>query len=67
MPSRSEWETKLTSWVKPASQSEQEKRDRTERAIADALQAARGMVVLVALRSGPARVKSWVRHGVCRL
>jgi hypothetical protein len=41
MPSRSEWEAKLTSWVKPASQAEQDKRDRTEQAIGDALSAAR--------------------------
>jgi tRNA nucleotidyltransferase (CCA-adding enzyme) len=40
MPSRSEWETKLASWIKPASQSEEDKRRRTEKAIADALKAA---------------------------
>jgi|tagenome__1003787_1003787.scaffolds.fasta_scaffold20981774_4 hypothetical protein len=40
MPSRSEWATKLASWVKPASQAEQDKRDRTEREIGEALSAA---------------------------
>lgn len=40
MASGSEWETKLAGWVKPASQAEEDKRERTEQAIGAALRGA---------------------------
>lgn len=38
-----DWESTLRSWIKPASDSEEEKRERTERAITDALNAVPGI------------------------